>query len=96
MLTKRRASRAKLVQIAFRVPGVDTARMLVVGDFNDWKPTHPMKRGKDGAWRCSVQLDAGRTYEFRYLTAEGQYLNDEQADGETPNPFGGTNSVLVL
>jgi 1,4-alpha-glucan branching enzyme len=68
----------------------------LVGDFNDWNRTsHPMIQDRDGAWRITLELEAGHEYQFRYLVNGNNWHNDWHADKYVPNPYGGDNSVVA-
>ena len=71
---------------------------VVVGDFNDWdEESHPMKYVKSrDVWKRDVSLEAGETYEFRYLVDGNEWRNDEDADDAVSTPFASENSVLKL
>lgn len=64
---------------AEKVNGVSAVALL--GDFNEWNSlSHPLKKQKNGNFKTTIELEGGRSYEFRYLL-DGQYwLNDEQGD----------------
>lgn len=70
----------------------------VVGEFNDWSTSAtPMKRLKNGAFRATLELEKGRSYQFRYLLEQSRWENDPDADDYLPTPFGGSpNSVINL
>ncbi|MGC9360125.1 MAG: isoamylase early set domain-containing protein, partial [Anaerolineae bacterium] len=57
------------VRVTFRLPSTIWAESVhLVGDFNDWSRTsHPLRRTRDGEWEISLQLEEGKTYQFRYL-----------------------------
>jgi len=42
----------------------------------------------------TIEVERGRTYQFRYLVDGSVWQNDWDADGYAANPFGGNNSVL--
>ena len=66
------------------------------GDFNDWSPTAtPMTRPKDGSFRATLDLDPGRSYQFRYLLHGTRWQSDCAADAYVPNECGGDDSVVV-
>lgn len=85
-----------LVRVTFSLPNSIWAdRIRLVGDFNHWdRESHPMRRGRDGIWRITVDLEPGRAYHFRYLCDEGRWMNDTQADAYVPNSFGSDNFVV--
>lgn len=69
----------------------------VVGDFNNWDPKEgvPMKALKDGKFTATIDLEAGKEYQFRYLIDESRWENDWEADKYVPTEFGAENSVIV-
>jgi len=70
----------------------------LVGEFNDWDITAtPMKKLKNGSFTITMDLEAGREYQFRYLVDHTQWENALNADSFIPTPFGdGNNSVIVV
>ncbi|MGL4648457.1 MAG: isoamylase early set domain-containing protein [Caldilineaceae bacterium] len=84
-----------LVRVTFELPSCIWAdRIHVVGDFNEWsRTTTPMKQGRDGVWRATVELTPSRRFQFRYLI-DGQWQTDWHADGSVNNAFGSDNSVV--
>jgi hypothetical protein len=54
-----------------------------LGEFNNWdKETgFSLKKGKDGTMEATVALEAGRSYQYRYLLDGGRWENDHRADG---------------
>jgi len=88
-------------KVTFQIPediGDGSEDAHVVGEFNDWSiSATPMKRLKNGAFRVTVDLTAGRSYEFRYLLGQTRWANDPEADDDVPTPFGDSrNSVICL
>lgn len=88
-------------KVTFTIPesignGAKTAH--VVGDFNDWSTSvTPMKRLKTGALNATVDLETGRSYQFRYLFGQSHWGNDPDADDHVPSPFGdSSNSVIHI
>lgn len=84
------------VRVTFRLPSTIWAESVhLVGDFNDWSRTsHPLQRTHDGDWEITLELDRGKTYQFRYLVNKTDWQNDWNADRYVSNPFGGENSVI--
>ena len=78
-------------------PGVGAQTAAVCGDWNDWSAdADVMRRGAAGGFSLTVDLDAGRTYRFRYLLDGQRWDNDWAADAYVPNSFGGDDSVVDL
>lgn len=73
----------------------DAKKLFLAGEFNAWKPA-PMRKAK-GAFSLSLELPTGASYQYRYLTGEGVWLNDTEADCYVFNAFADAdNSVVVL
>jgi hypothetical protein len=71
-----------------------TARSVAVaGSFNSWQPEQVIATG-DGNWIKELTIAPGR-YEYLFVV-DGQWVTDPNAGENTPNPFGGLNSVLVI
>jgi hypothetical protein len=43
----------------------------------------------------TLELDAGHSFQYRYLHNDHEWHNDWNADGYEPNAFGGDNSVVM-
>lgn len=95
MVTQRRAHKSGLVKVVFSLPDTEAASVHVVGDFNDWRAVHAMRRTDHKGWRLPLELPRGREYQFRYLLDESRWINDPELERSAPNPFGGANSVLA-
>jgi 1,4-alpha-glucan branching enzyme len=68
----------------------------LAGDFNDWDPvTIPMKKLKTGEYYTTLDLDAGKEYQFRYFV-DGQWINEMEADKFVLNEYQTENSVVIL
>ena len=96
MITKRAGSRPGTVIVTFELPPAISADSVhLVCDFNGWdRGAHPLERADGRRWRTSLELEARRTYQFRYLVNGRLWHNDWNADRYAPNPFGGDNSVV--
>ena len=55
---------------------------LLLGDFNAWNEENgiPLKKKKDGSFKATLELEAGQTYEYRYLLNDGHWVNDDRAN----------------
>ena len=73
------------------------ADVRVLGTFNNWSWDKglALKSGKKG-YSASLELEAGATYEFRYLINGQDWYNDETADDYQGTPFFSHNCVLVI
>lgn len=95
MIHKQPSPQCGHVRVIFELPSCIWAdKIYVTGDFNNWSQSAtPMHQGRDGVWRATVDLPAGRQYEFRYLI-DGRWHTDYHADGSYANTFGSENSVV--
>jgi len=95
MIRKIPSSKADCVRVLFELPACVWAdRIFLVGDFNEWSTSiSPFTQGRDGVWRASADLPAGREYQFRYLV-DGRWQTDFHADGWVENEFGSQNSIV--
>ncbi len=84
----------KPVEFVLKMPHAQIA--AVAGTFNNWdlKRT-PLRRERDGNWKTTVWLPPGR-YEYRFVLDGEQWLSDPNAKESVRNPFGGSNSILVV
>ncbi len=90
--------RSDYMTVTFTLPqdALEGKEVAVVGDFNDWDPTVAPMVTKGGRRTATLIMPVGRRYAFRYLSGDGQWLNDESADAYEPNEFGVDNSILDL
>lgn len=94
MITKQAVNQDK-VRVTFSMPASIWADTIhLVGDFNQWSKTSTPLILDDNGWHASVELEAGRTYQYRYLVNNEEWHNDWRADHYAPNEFGGDNSVV--
>jgi len=62
--------------------------VYLLGDFNQWQQEGAeMKALKAGGFKATLELEAGKHYEFRYQTFEGRWFNDEAADDYVPSHY---------
>ncbi|MFV9507223.1 MAG: isoamylase early set domain-containing protein [Oscillochloridaceae bacterium umkhey_bin13] len=95
MITKR-PGRVGMVRVTFAIPAAIWADSIhVVGDFNGWDERATPLRQAETGWMATLELDAGQSFQYRYLFNGTDWHNDWQADGYAPNAFGGDNSVLI-
>lgn len=95
MITKRPGRLGK-VRVTFALPAAIWADTIyVVGDFNNWERRATPMRLSDAGWMATLELEPGRTYQYRYLLNDEEWHNDWNADGYEPNAYGGDNSLVI-
>lgn len=97
MLEKKYRKSGQVCIVTFALPEAIAAdSACLVGEFNDWDAAAtPMTRGEDGVFRATLELEAGRAYQFRYLVDGEHWHNDWHADAYVPSGFGEDNCVVV-
>ena len=82
------------VKFTFNVENAETVEIL--GLNSDWENSVILSKKKDGSFTTDVSLPKDSKHEFKYLVNKTEWLNETEADGQTPDNFGGTNSLLVI
>ncbi len=95
MIKKTYLKNKNICVVTFYVKKIDAEKMELVGEWNQWKP-EPMKRKKDGTFWLSKRLKTGRGYRFKYLIDDTYWENELSADQQVPNPFGTTDSLILI
>lgn len=85
----------QLIPVHFEYSNPTAVTVCIAGTFNHWQPaSKPMHRGGNGHWIKESALLPG-TYEYCFVV-DGQWIPDPLARETTPNPFGGTNSIIRI
>jgi len=79
---------------SFHAESANTIKVL--GEFNDWKWEEglTMKAAKE-VFEASIKLDAGKSYQFRYVVEGQGWINDPAADRYVPSPFPGIDNSVI-
>ncbi len=98
--TKKAAASKSTNQVTFSLPkeAVATAKKVtVVGDFNNWDINGgvELKKQKDGSFKTTFELEAGKEYQYRFLLNGEVWANAWDAPKYVPTPFGVDNSVVI-
>lgn len=86
--------------VQFRLPaeslaGADAA--ILLGEFNNWNPQAAvdMQRQDDGSMIAELPLEAGKTYEYRYLLSDGRWVNDNN-EKKSSDIFGASVENCII
>jgi 1,4-alpha-glucan branching enzyme len=96
MLDKERLENGR-VRVTFRLSQYIWAdHIALVGDFNDWNEhSHLLQQThNDMDWHITLDLEPDRSYYFRYLVNDEEWMDDDHADRYEANPFGGFDSIV--
>lgn len=98
MIKKNYSKSGKICRVTFKYSNpVDNDIAALVGDFNNWSSQeNPMKKLKNGSFSVTISLQAGNSYQFRYVLDDEAWVNDEKADSYVPNKYGEENSVVTV
>jgi len=89
----------KTSKVTFVLPkeAVQNAETVaVLGDFNNWQNGVVLTKQKDGSFKTALELEKGRSYEYRFLINGVKWENDWAAEAYAPTPFGAFNSVVKV
>ncbi len=89
---------AKTAKVTFVLPkeAVENAETVaILGDFNNWQNGIVLDKQKDGSFKAAVELEKGRSYQYRFLINGEKWENDWAAEAYAPTPFGTYNSVVT-
>lgn len=88
-------------KVTFEIPqesNPDNEEVRLLGDFNDWNwhkaPSLVYK--KNQGYKVTVELEAGNTYEYRYLIGESYWVNDGNADAYKPSSQDTVDNCVVI
>lgn len=94
MLTKKFFKTKDEAQVTFELTRSDVTSALLIADFNDWQAIEMKFNKKTKSFKTQIRLPKGKTFHFRYLLNNSEWVNDDQADQYIPNEFGSENSVV--
>jgi hypothetical protein len=100
VITRKRRGANNKVEVVLELDRPDAHRVRLYCDAHDWEPIEmqrPLMRraGRErGPFRARILLPPDEQAEFRYLVDDNVWVDDQQADGYSPNPFGSLNSVV--
>ncbi|NEM99133.1 isoamylase early set domain-containing protein [Pontibacter burrus] len=83
-------------KVKFTASFDNAERVEIRGLNNDWDTPVPMARKKNGTFEAVQTLPKNSQHEFKYVINGTEWRNDPEADGEAPNEFGETNSLLIV
>jgi len=83
--------------VTFTLPAaVGAEHPAICSEWNDWSAHRDVMEPTQGGFTHTVDLEAGRTYRFRYLLNGYRWENDWAADAYVPNDCGSDDSVVDL
>ena len=94
-LSRQEKQKSTEVSVSFSFHSPEAKQVYLVGEFNHWD-SHaiPMRIGKEGEWKATLQLHPGR-YEYKYL-ADDVWIDDVPGIERVQNSLGTHNLVISV
>ncbi|CAM4354906.1 helix-hairpin-helix domain-containing protein [Zobellia nedashkovskayae] len=95
--TKGKSSHALVTFKVAKTEAPSASDVLLLGDFNNWQTndsSYQMDK-KNGSYSKTIELEIGKSYEFRYLSTDKGWFNDHDADAYVPSPYDGVDNSVV-
>ena len=78
-------------RITFSLPAEaleGASEVILLGDFNNWNPEEApkLKKQEDDSFNTVVELEIGNTYNYRFMSNDGRWINDYNAQKYEPAP----------
>lgn len=83
-------------KVKFSVDADDAKSVKILGLNNDWQNPIVMSKKKAGGFSCEVTLPKNSEHQFKYLVDDVKWINEPESDRQSPDAFGGTNSVISV
>ena len=98
MLIKNYSKSGKICRVTFKYNNPEgSENAVLVGEFNGWLlQKNPMKKLKNSSFSVTISLQAGNSYQFRYVLDRNIWVNDLDADSYVPNKYGEKNSAVTV
>ena len=96
MLQKTYLKTKDLCKVKFTIKPDNADTVEVLGLNSDWENSILLNKKKDGTFQTEVTLPKNTQHEFKYRINNTEWVEEPEADEQSPNGFGSVNSVLVL
>ena len=83
-------------KVKFSLNAENAETIEILGLNSDWENSILMSKKKDGSFGAEVSLPKNSQHEFKYRVNATEWINEPAADSQSPNVFGGNNSVIIL
>ncbi len=94
-MAKTSNKKQKVKKTEFSLLAPSAQGVFLSGVFNQWDlSSHPLKRGKNGMWKMSLNLNPGQ-YEYRFFV-DGEWQSDPSCCDFVDNPFGTSNCLKIV
>ncbi|GBD87066.1 hypothetical protein BMS3Abin03_00992 [bacterium BMS3Abin03] len=99
-LRKKYSANKKNCRVTFTLPkeiGANFEELSVVGDFNNWDShaNRMTENEPDGSYSTTIDLKAGKEYQFKYLLDGNQWLNEPEADKRVDTYISNSKNSMI-
>ena len=96
MVTKTIFKTKDYTKVKFTYDDKTAESVKILGLNNDWNSPVEMSKKKDGTFSTEVSLPKNSQQEFKYLVNDAVWVNEPEADAQSSNGLGDSNSVINL
>jgi serine protease AprX len=82
-------------RVSFSYHDDAAATVAIAGDFNEWTP-EPLQLVGEGAWRTSRPAPPPGRHRYKLILDGRRWIADPGNEMREPDPYGGSNSVLIV
>lgn len=94
-IKKKNLKTKPISKVTFSYDAPEASEVTLVGDFNKWGATSiPLKKLKAGTFKVVVDLEIGKSYEYKYLV-DGEYINDQEPESLIFNQYANAENSLI-
>ncbi len=94
MITKTIYKTKDYSKVKFTYADKTAASVKILGLNNDWDTAVEMNKKKDGTFSTEIALPKNSSQTFKYLVDDTLWVTDPEADAQTADGFGASNSVI--
>ena len=96
MIQKTYLKTKKVCKVKFVYNDNLAKKVDVYGLNGNWETPLPLTKKKDGTFAAEVNLPVDEPQRFKYFVNDSEWKNEPDADSESLNAFGTTDSVIKL
>lgn len=94
-IKKKNLKTKPISKVTFTYDAPEASEIFLVGDFNKWNAeSTPLKKLKKGPFKTIVDLEIGKSYEYKYIV-DGVYQNDQEPDALIFNKYANAENSLI-
>ena len=95
MIKKTYLKTKNFTKVKFEIFAEGAEKVEILGIDNDWETPIPLVAKKNGHFSTELNLEKDKEHTFKYRINGTIWLDDETADKQVNDGYGGTNSVIL-